>query len=114
MQVNQTYFVYILTNPNKTVLYIGVTNNLAQRIIEHYINRGSSSTFAGRHFCYQLLYYETFGQIRSAIARETEIKKWNRNKKEALIKTMNPDWVFLNKELFGQRPPEEAISHRGS
>lgn len=113
MKVTHTYFVYILTNPNKTTLYVGVTNNLAQRISEHYINRGNPSTFAGKYFCYMLLYYESFGYIQSAIAREKEIKRWSRNKKETLVKTMNPNFLFLNKELFGQWPPEEKLSHRG-
>jgi putative endonuclease len=52
------YCVYITTNPAKAVLYIGVTNDLARRLGQHYENRGSKETFAGRYFCYNLLYFE--------------------------------------------------------
>ena len=89
------FFVYIITNPKKTVLYSGVTNDLADRIHQHYQNRGDSTTFAGKYHCYQLLYFETFSGIEQAIAREKEIKGWTRAKKEALIATANPNWDFL-------------------
>lgn len=103
------YYVYIVTNPNKTTLYIGVTNNLPVRIVEHWENRSLPETFAGRYFCYNLIYYEAFQYIQKAIAREKEIKKWNRNKKEALIQTKNPEWRFLNEKICGQWPPEKII-----
>jgi putative endonuclease len=89
------YYVYITTNPAKTVLYIGVTNSLPRRIGQHYENRGNNDTFAGRYFCYNLLYYEQFTDIKAAISREKELKGWTRAKKDALIATMNPDWEFL-------------------
>ncbi|MCX6313200.1 MAG: GIY-YIG nuclease family protein [Sphingobacteriales bacterium] len=101
------YYVYIVTNPNKTTLYIGVTNNLRARILEHWENRNKPETFAGRYFCYHLIYYETFQYIQVAIARETEIKKWNRSKKEALIQTKNPEWIFLNEKICGHWPPKK-------
>jgi len=103
------YYVYIVTNPNRTTLYIGVTNNLPARITEHWENRGKPETFAGKYFCHNLIYYETFQYIQTAIAREKEIKKWNRKKKEALIDTKNPEWVFLNEEICGCWPPEKII-----
>ena len=89
------YFVYILTNPNKTVLYTGVTNDLEIRLAQHYQNRGNKSNFTGKYHCYKLLYFETFSGIEQAIAREKEIKGWTRAKKEALIATTNPNWEFL-------------------
>ena len=89
------YFVYIVTNPKKTVLYTGVTNDLADRIQQHYQNRGNNSTFAGKYHCYKLLYFETFSGIEQAISREKEIKGWTRAKKEALIATLNPNLAFL-------------------
>jgi len=101
------YFVYIVCNPAKTTLYIGVTNNLPARVIEHWENRGMSETFAGRYFCYNLLYYETYQFIQIAISRETELKKWSRIKKEALINEKNPEWVFLNNKLCGEWPPKK-------
>ncbi|WP_317133067.1 GIY-YIG nuclease family protein [Adhaeribacter soli] len=76
------FFVYIVTNPTKTVLYTGVTNDLADRIQQHYQNRGNKTTFTGRYHCYNLLYYETFSGIEQAISREKEIKGWTRAKKE--------------------------------
>jgi putative endonuclease len=86
------YYVYITTNPARTVLYIGVTNNLARRMSEHRANRNHKLKFAGKYFCYNLIYYEEFYDIRKAISREKEIKKWRREKKENLINTMNPEW----------------------
>ena len=100
------YFIYITTNPGKTTLYVGVTNNLAARIYEHWESRGHHETFAGKYFCYHLIYYECSQNIQNAIAREKEIKKWNRNKKYNLIRTQNPHWHFLNEMICGQWPPQ--------
>jgi putative endonuclease len=109
-----SYHVYILTNQNKTSLYTGVTNNLEQRILEHYLNKGNNNSFAGRYYCYFLVYYEAFQYINSAIEREKEIKSWVRIKKEELITLFNPQWDFLNKALFGNWPPIEKTGHRNS
>jgi putative endonuclease len=89
------YYVYITTNPGKTVLYTGVTNDLKLRLQQHYQNRGNKRTFAGRYYCYRLLYFEVYTDINQAIAREKEIKNWSRERKEALIATKNPKWNFL-------------------
>lgn len=89
------YFLYITTNPKKSVLYIGVTNSLENRLIEHFNNRGTSNSFAGKFFCYNLVYYEEFGNVLEAIAREKEIKKWNRNKKIRLIELKNPTFKII-------------------
>ena len=89
------YFVYILTNPGKTVLYTGVTNDLWIRIQQHYENRGKWATFAGRYYCYKLLYYEHYTDILMAIDREKEIKDLSREKKMELIKSTNPYLKFL-------------------
>ena len=98
---NHSYFVYILTNKNKTVLYTGVTNDLYRRISEHYENSKPfrHSSFAGKYNAYYLLYYERFDQVAYAIVREKEIKRWRRSKKEALINTLNSEWHFLNEEV---------------
>ena len=90
------YFVYIITNPRKTVLYTGVTNDLRTRLQQHYSNRGKRETFAGRYFCYKLLYFERFSDVKQAIEREKEIKDLTRQKKEALINEQNPQWKFLS------------------
>jgi len=91
------YWLYIITNPNKTVLYIGITNNIVQRLDQHYENRGIKETFAGKYYCYNLVYFEEFGYIDKAIAREKQLKKWTRKKKICLIETKNPNWEFKNK-----------------
>ncbi|HAA15312.1 MAG TPA: endonuclease [Cytophagales bacterium] len=91
----RAYYVYILTNPRKTVLYVGVTNDLFTRLQKHYENRGKLKTFAGRYYCYKLLYFEMFPDPNSAISREKEIKGWRREKKEALIKKENPAMAFI-------------------
>ena len=90
-----SYYVYITTNPAKTVLYIGITNNLADRMAQHYANRGLASTFAGRYFCYNLLYAEDHMNVKDAISREKELKGWTRAKKAALIAIDNPEWLFI-------------------
>ncbi|KAA9327219.1 GIY-YIG nuclease family protein [Hymenobacter busanensis] len=89
------YYVYITTNPAKSVLYIGVTNNLTSRLAQHYENRGQPATFAGRYFCYNLVYFEVHQSSMTAIAREKELKGWTRAKKELLIDSLNPEREFL-------------------
>jgi putative endonuclease len=95
------YFVYIVTNKNKTVLYTGVTNNLYRRLYEHEENSKPfrHKSFAGQYNAYNLLYFERFEYIQHAIAREKEIKGCRRSKKEALIKINNPEWQFLNDKI---------------
>lgn len=105
------FCVYIVTNKTRTVLYTGVTNDLPQRITEHYVNKGNTRTFTGRYNCYLLLYYESFQYINNAIAREKEIKNWSRKKKNELITDFNPLWQSLNHELLDKWPPDEFF-HR--
>ena len=104
------YFVYIITNTKKNVLYTGVTNDLNQRLTEHYLNRGKSNTFAGRYYCYYLLYYEHYEYIDDAIDREKQIKGWSRKKKIKLIREMNPQYEFLNEEVMEWPPVADAKS----
>jgi len=105
------FHVYILCNPKKSTLYVGMTNDLSDRLIEHYLERGNRKKFAGRYYCYCLLYYEGHDTAMDAIEREKEIKKWSRAKKEKLIATMNPEWRFLNEEILPW-PPEEGVTKR--
>jgi len=105
------YFVYIVTNPKNTVLYIGMTNDLEYRLVEHYLNRGNSKTFAGRYYCYNLLYYERHHSANAAIEREKELKDWNRIKKDKLISSFNPEIRFLNKDIM-EWPPNPGITKR--
>ena len=108
MKVSKTqYSVYLLTNFNKTVLYIGVTNFIEQRLIEHYLEKDNplSNAFTSKYNVFYLVYFENYDYVNDAIAREKEIKKWRREKKDALIDTTNPNREFLNRELLGEWPP---------
>ena len=96
---NYNFYVYITTNPTKTVLYVGFTNDITVRIYQHTENKGNNDSFAGKFYCYNLVYYEHFTHVEEAIAREKEIKKWRREKKVALIESVNPTWRFLNNEI---------------
>ncbi len=89
------YYVYITTNPGKTVLYIGITNDLYRRLAEHYENKGNISSFAGKYYCYNLVYYEELQFVNDAIAREKELKKLSRKEKETLIRSVNPHMHIL-------------------
>ena len=92
-----TYYIYIITNKFKTVLYTGVTNNLRVRLIQHKEKiTGQNKSFTSKYNVEFLLYYEKFTWIQEAIMREKEIKGWVRDKKIELIKTINPDLDFLN------------------
>ncbi|MCC7246415.1 MAG: GIY-YIG nuclease family protein [Saprospiraceae bacterium] len=91
------YFIYITTNPQKKVLYTGVTNDLERRMLEHRADSLSTkSSFAGKYYCYNLVYYEYYSHIEWAIIREKQIKGYKRSKKEDLISKFNPHWRFLN------------------
>jgi putative endonuclease len=103
------YYVYILTNPERTVLYIGVTNNLEQRLSEHNFSRGNPKTFAGKYYCHNLIYYEEFQYVRAAIAREKELKGWSRKKKDDLIKTKNRHLTFINPQVCIHWLPKENV-----
>jgi len=95
---DHNYFVYIVTNKNKTVLYIGVTNDLQRRTDEH--ENGLIPGFSKKYNCHYLIYFEHFQNIEDAIDREKQIKKWRREKKNNLINTMNPEWNFLNSQIY--------------
>lgn len=83
-------YVYITSNPGRTVFYIGVTNSLERRILEHFNNKGRKETFVGKYYCYELIYFEILQNIKEAITREKELKSWSREKKLCLIKSVNP------------------------
>ncbi len=92
------YFVYILTNIGGTVLYVGITNDLCGRIDEH--AAGTGSAFTRKYRVHRLLYFEEHLDVRQAIAREKEIKGWSRSKKEALVRSFNPELRNLRPELL--------------
>lgn len=100
------FYVYITTNPARTVLYTGVTNDLQRRLIEHFYNRGNKETFAGKYYCYYLIYYDCFATSYEAIQAEKYIKGKSRKKKEEIIKAMNPSFALLNSDVCGTWPPK--------
>ena len=100
MQMTKDYqaFVYIMTNRYKTVLYTGVTNDLARRITDHKQNNGK--TFTGRYLVNKLVYYEMTESITDAIEREKQLKGGSRKRKVELIETLNPQWNDLYDEVL--------------
>ncbi|MFA6096304.1 MAG: GIY-YIG nuclease family protein [Candidatus Paceibacterota bacterium] len=92
MKTNQ-YYLYIMTNKFNTVLYTGVTNNLARRVYEH--KNKTIKGFTSRYNITKLVYYEIYNNINDAIAREKQIKGGSRKKKINLIKNMNPEFRDL-------------------
>jgi putative endonuclease len=88
-------FVYILTNFTRSVLYIGVTNNLVRRLTEHRLSK-NSNCFTARYNVIYLLYFEKFDDITQAIKREKKLKEWPSQWKWNLIKKLNPNLIFLD------------------
>jgi putative endonuclease len=96
--MNRDYFVYILTNWKKNVLYVGVTNDISRRLHEHV--SGAIPGFTKKYNCKELIYYEQFDYINNAISREKEIKGWRRDKKNQLIVSFNPEWKSFNNRFI--------------
>jgi len=88
------YFVYILSNWDDSVLYIGVTSNLERRLYEH--RNGLVEGFTKKYNVHKLVYFQHTNDVYSAISREKQLKNWNRGKKNALISRMNPQWRDLS------------------
>ena len=93
----QEYYVYILTNYSRTVLYTGVTNNLERRLLQHR-QKDDPSKFTAKYKVDLLVWFETHNDIDEAIRREKLIKKWRRSWKEDLINQENREWIDLSKE----------------
>ena len=94
----KVFSVYILTNVTRSVLYIGVTNNLQRRMEEH--RSGIIDGFTKKYRCGVLVFHEEVGEAYAAISREKELKGWNRFKKNALVCSMNPDWNDLYETIW--------------
>ena len=93
------YYVYIMTNWNNKVMYIGVTNDLPRRVYEH--KNGIVEGFTKRYNVHKLVYFELFHDVNDAIACEKKLKGWTRNKKNALVESSNPQWEDLGNNLLG-------------
>lgn len=94
---SRSYFVYILTNRSKT-LYIGVTNDLARRLLEH--RQGVHECFTKKYRINRLVYYECGDEIYGALCREKQLKNWHRQWKVNLIESVNPEWNDLSGEIL--------------
>ena len=88
------YFVYILSNWNDSVVYIGVTSNLPKRLYEH--RNGLADGFTKKYNIHKLVYFEQTSDVYSAISREKQLKNWSRAKKNLLIEHLNPTWRDLS------------------
>src|SRR5437868_899735 len=98
------YYVYMLQSASRRALYTGITNSLLKRKDQH--EAAADSTFVGRYRAQRLVYFESFVDVRNAIRREKQIKGWTRARKEALVRSLNPQWRDLSaewKERF--KPP---------
>ena len=87
-----------MSNTNNTTLYIGVTNDIERRVQEH--KSGQIPGFTQKYNCTKLVYYEKYSDIDQAIEREKKLKKWRREKKDWLIRTINPDLKDLFEEFI--------------
>ena len=106
---NHQYYVYIMGSPGG-VLYVGVTNDLEGRVWQH--KNKVVDGFTKKYGCNELLYFEETTDVYAAIAREKQIKNWNRDKKEWLIRSKNPTWKNMSLKWYNQdpsnRPGEKA------
>ena len=98
MRRDKPYCIYILTNRTNKVMYVGMTNDLQRRIREH---KGRMiEGFTKKYNVDKLVYFEESSDVLSTIAREKEIKKWRREKKNQLVATINPEWKELASSLW--------------
>ncbi len=98
-RIVKNYYVYILTNRNNNVLYIGVTNNLFARSFQHKLKENKSG-FTAKYNVNKLVYYEIYGYIQDAIVREKQVKKWKRQWKINLIIKENPEWRDMFEDML--------------
>ena len=90
----KTYYTYIMSSKSNSTLYIGVTDDLSRRVLEH--KSGNGSAFTSKYQCYKLVYFESFSDINQAIAREKQLKGWRRERKDALIDSKNKERIDLS------------------
>jgi putative endonuclease len=88
------YYTYIMQSSSRRALYTGVCSNLERRVFQH--KNGTYEGFTSRHQAWRLVYFERFGDVRTAIDREKQLKGWRRDKKLALIESVNPKWKDLS------------------
>ena len=91
------FYVYILSNWNNKVIYVGMTNNPERRLFEH--KNKLIEGFTKKYNVTKLVYFEQTGDVNTTIRREKEIKKWRREKKNILVESMNPNWDDLSEKF---------------
>jgi putative endonuclease len=96
IRVTVVYHTYIMASESG-VLYTGVTNFLERRVAEHKL--GQVAGFSQQYKTHKLVYFEPFGDVRNAIAREKQLKRWRREKKVVLIERTNPTWRDLSEDF---------------
>ena len=94
----KSYYVYILASKRNGTLYIGVTNSLIRRVYEH--KNGLIEGFTKKYKVHNLVFYERFDDVKSAIRHEKQLKRWNRKWKIELIEKDNPEWKDLYEDLI--------------
>ncbi len=108
----KTFYVYMMTNKSRVVLYTGITNSLEVRVWQH--RHARRDGFTKNYHVDRLVYYESFDDPRDAISREKEIKGWRRSKKNTLVERLNPKWDDLSTMLYEQsRGPSVATATSG-
>ncbi|MCK5466700.1 GIY-YIG nuclease family protein [Candidatus Parcubacteria bacterium] len=107
MQKEYNFYIYILTNYSKTVLYIGFTNDIIRRTIEHKNDLGCK--FTKKYKLKYLIYFEQCEDVYSMMERKKEIKKWRRKKKDNLVKSTNPNLNDLSDKLFKDNEITEKV-----
>ena len=96
--MNQGYYVYILSSQRNGTMYVGVTSDLVKRVWQH--REAPADGFTKKYAVKRLVWFEAHGDMRAAITREKQIKKWNRSWKIRLIQTENPHWRDLYEDLI--------------
>jgi putative endonuclease len=99
---HKQYWIYLVTNYERTVLYTGITNSLERRIAQH--KSGAFQGFTKTYRCDRLVYFEEFSEVDQAIAREKQIKGWTRTRKNELIRHVNPQWNDLAADWYSEGP----------
>jgi putative endonuclease len=109
----KTFYVYMMTNKSRVVLYTGITNSLEVRTWQH--RSRAVEGFTKKYHVDRLVYYESFDDPGDAISREKEIKGWRRSKKNALVETLKPKWDDLSAMLYeDMRGPSHSLGMTGS
>ncbi|MEA3392823.1 MAG: GIY-YIG nuclease family protein [Candidatus Marinimicrobia bacterium] len=105
-------YIYMLSNKNRTTIYIGVTNNLERRMFEHKARKGSK--FCARYNLEKLMYYEHFDFMMDAIDREKQLKRWRSKWKWDLVKELNPNLLDLSRVWFDKDDIRDIEAYRKS